>query len=105
MRTYVISVILQGQQNNYFKDDDFFQLARSLSALSIKRKSVIRLTKSHPAFFLSKGHLHKIRNYVADNDIGLVLIDNPLSPVQQRNLEKKLIAKVLYRKSLDLYNF
>ena len=105
MRTYVISVILHGQQNNYFKDDEFFQLAQSLSVLSIKRKSVIRLTKSHPAFFLSKGHLNNIRNYIADNDIGLVLIDNPLSPVQQRNLEKKLIAKVLDRTGLVLEIF
>ena len=105
MRTYVISVILQGQQSNYFKDDEFFQLARSLSALSIEKKSVIRLTKSNPAFFLSKGHLDNIRNYVADNDIGLVLIDNPLSPVQQRNLEKKLIAKVLDRTGLVLEIF
>ncbi len=105
MRTFVISVILQGHNNKYFKDDEFFQLARSLSALNIKSKSVIRLTKSHPAFFLSKGHLNNIRNYIADNDIGLVLIDNPLSPVQQRNLEKKLIAKVLDRTGLVLEIF
>ena len=105
MLTYVISVTFQDQHNNYFKNDEFFQLAQSLSALSIKKNTVIRLTKSHPAFFLSKGHLHNIRNYVADNDIGLVLIDNPLSPVQQRNLEKKLIAKVLDRTGLVLEIF
>ena len=105
MLTYVISVTFQDQHNSYFKNDEFFQLAQSLSALSIKKNTVIRLTKSHPAFFLSKGHLHKIRNYVADNDIGLVLIDNPLSPVQQRNLEKKLIAKVLDRTGLVLEIF
>ena len=105
MLTYVISVTFQDQYNNYFKNDEFFQLAQSLSALSIKKNTVIRLTKSHPAFFLSKGHLHNIRNYVADNDIGLVLIDNPLSPVQQRNLEKKLIAKVLDRTGLVLEIF
>ena len=105
MRTYVISVIFQDQQDNYFRDDEFLKLARSLSALSIKSNSVIRLAKSHPAFFLSKGHLHNIRNYVADNDIGLVLIDNPLSPVQQRNLEKKLMAKVLDRTGLVLEIF
>ncbi len=105
MRTYVISVAFQSQQNNSFKDDEFFQLARSLSALSIEKKSIIRLTKSNPAFFLSKGHLDNIKNYVADNDIGLVLIDNPLSPVQQRNLEKKLIAKVLDRTGLVLEIF
>ena len=105
MLTYVISVTFQDQQKNHFKDDEFFQLARSLSALDIKSKSVIRLTKSHPAFFLSKGHLSNIRNYIADNDIGLVLIDNPLSPVQQRNLEKKLFAKVLDRTGLVLEIF
>ncbi len=105
MRTYVISVTFQGQQSNHFKEDEFFQLARSLSALSIKKNTVIRLTKIHPAFFLSKGHLHNIRNYVADNDIGLILIDNPLSPVQQRNLEKNLIAKVLDRTGLVLEIF
>ncbi len=105
MRTYVISVIFQDQQNKYYKDDEFFQLARSLSALNIEKNCVIRLTKSHPAFFLSKGHLNNIRNYVAENDIGLVLIDNPLSPVQQRNLEKKLVAKVLDRTGLVLEIF
>ena len=105
MRTYVISVTFQDQQNNCYKDGEFFQLARSLSAISIKKNTVIRLTKRHPAFFLSKGHLHNIRNYVADNDIGLVLIDNPLSPIQQRNLEKKLFAKVLDRTGLVLEIF
>ncbi len=105
MRTYVISVIFQDQQSNSFKEDEFFQLARSLSALSIKKNIVIRLAKSHPAFFLSKGHLQNIRNYVADNNIGLVLIDNSLSPVQQRNLEKKLVAKVLDRTGLVLEIF
>ncbi len=105
MRTLLISIVFQNQSKNYYVKDEFFQLARSLSALSIKKNSVIRLTKSHPAFFLSKGHLNNIRNYVADNDIGLVLIDNPLSPVQQRNLEKKLIAKVLDRTGLVLEIF
>ena len=80
-------------------------LARSLSALCIKRNLALRLVKSDPAFFISKGHLHNIRNYISDNDIGLVLIDNPLTPIQQRNLEKKLMAKVLDRTGLVLEIF
>ena len=80
-------------------------LARSLSALSIKRNLALRLVKSDPAFFISKGHLHNIRNYISDNDIGLVLIDNPLTPIQQRNIEKKLMAKVLDRTGLVLEIF
>ena len=105
MRTFVISVSLQSQQNKNYKQDEFLKLARSLSALSIKRNLALRLVKSDPAFFISKGHLHNIRNYVLDNDIGLVLIDNPLTPIQQRNLEKKLMAKVLDRTGLVLEIF
>ena len=104
MLTYVISVTFQDQHNNYFKNDEFFQLAQSLSALSIK-KMCYTFNQKSPSFFLSKGHLNNIQMYVADNDIGLVLIDNPLSPVQQRNLEKKLIAKVLDRTGLVLEIF
>ena len=105
MRTYVISIIFQSQKNNHYKEDEFYQLACSLSALSIKKNTVLSLSKSDPAFFISKGHLNNIRSFVSDNDIGLVLIDNPLTPVQQRNLEKKLITKVLDRTGLVLEIF
>ena len=94
MRTFVISVSLQGEQFKNYNQDEFLQLECSLSALSIKRNLALRLVKSDPAFFISKGHLHDIRNYISDNDIGLLLIDNTLTPIQQRNLEKKLMTKV-----------
>ena len=105
MRTFVISVSLQGQQNKNYKQDEFLKLACSLSALNIKRNIELRLVKSDPAFFISKGHLHNIKNYISDNEIGLVLIDNPLTPIQQRNLEKKLMTKVLDRTGLVLEIF
>ena len=105
MRTFVISISLQGEQNKNYNQDEFLQLACSLSALRIKRNLALRLVKSDPAFFISKGHLHDIRNYISDNDIGLLLIDNTLTPIQQRNLEKKLMAKVLDRTGLVLEIF
>ena len=105
MRTYVISIISQGQLDNYQVKDEFLKLASSLSALNIKKSSVIRLSKNNPAFYISKGHLQKIRDLVSDNDIGLVLVDSQLTPVQQRNLEKKLLVKVLDRTGLVLEIF
>ena len=105
MRTFVISISLQGEQNKNYNQDEFLQLACSLSALHIKRNLALRLVKSDPAFFISKGHLHDIKNYISDNDIGLLLIDNTLTPIQQRNLEKKLVAKVLDRTGLVLEIF
>ena len=85
--------------------DEFLKLASSLSALNIKKSSVIRLSKNNPAFYISKGHLQKIRDLVSDNDIGLVLFDSQLTPIQQRNLEKKLLVKVLDRTGLVLEIF
>ncbi len=105
MRTFVIAVNLEKQQSRHNENGEFFRLACSLSALTIKKSTVLRLTKSDPAFFISKGQLHNIKSYVSENDIGLVLIDSPLTPVQQRNLEKKLFAKVLDRTGLVLEIF
>ncbi len=105
MRTYVISVTFQDRHKYYYNEDEFFKLACSLNALQIIKSSVLRLSKSNPAFFISKGHLHNIKSFVSENDIGLILIDNSLTPVQQRNLEKRLIAKVLDRTGLVLEIF
>ena len=105
MRTYVVSIICQGKLDNYQVKDEILKLARSLSALNVKKSSVIRLSKSNPAFYISKGHLQKISNFVSDNDIGLVLFDIQLTPIQQRNIENKLMVKVLDRTGLVLEIF
>ena len=105
MLTYVISVTFQDQQNGLYHEDEFFKLASSLDVLSIKKNTILRLSKSDPAFFISKGHLNDIKSYVLENCIGLLLIDNSLTPVQQRNLEKKLGVKVLDRTGLVLEIF
>ena len=105
MLTYVISVFFQDQYNGQYDKDEFLKLARSLNVLSINKSTILRLSKSDPAFFISKGHLNDIKTYVSENSIGLILIDNPLTPVQQRNLEKKLEAKVLDRTGLVLEIF
>ena len=105
MRTYVISINFRDQACEHYSKNEFFKLASSLSALCIQKNTILRLSKSDPASFISKGHLNKIRAYVLDNDIGLVLIDNPLTPIQQRNLENVLNAKVLDRTGLVLEIF
>jgi GTP-binding protein HflX len=42
---------------------------------------------------------------IADNAVGLVVVDGPLSPVQQRNLERRWQAKVIDRTGLILEIF
>lgn len=57
--------------------------------------------------FVGPGKLEEIKNYVKDqeeteNEIGLVLFDDELSPKQLRNIEKELGVKILDRTSLIL---
>ena len=85
--------------------EEFLSLANSLSSLKIEKSTIVRLSKCDPALFFSKGHLTKIRDYISSIGIGLILIDNPISPVQQRNMEKYFNAKVLDRTGLVLEIF
>ncbi len=58
-----------------------------------------------PATYLGKGKTEEIAAKVKDDEIRLVVVDAALSPVQQRNLEKALGAKVIDRTGLILEIF
>ncbi len=50
-----------------------------------------RLDYAHPNTFVGPGKLQEIKNYVDENEIGLVIFDDELSPRQVRNIEKELV--------------
>lgn len=57
--------------------------------------------------FVGPGKLEEIKNYIKDSEetedeVGLVLFDDELSPKQIRNIEKELCVKILDRTSLIL---
>lgn len=52
--------------------------------------------------YVGTGKLDEIRQYVEDNDIGLVIFDDELSAKQVANIEKELKVKILDRTSLIL---
>lgn len=54
---------------------------------------------------LGTGKVEEIKGIVAALDAGLVIVDHPLTPVQQRNLENAWEAKVLDRTGLILEIF
>jgi GTPase len=55
-----------------------------------------------PATFIGKGKVEELRAMMAEKGIPLVIFDDDLSPVQARNLERILGAKVLDRSGLIL---
>ncbi|MGM9816871.1 MAG: GTPase HflX [Lepagella sp.] len=56
----------------------------------------------NPRTYVGTGKLEEIRQYVEDNEIGLVIFDDELSSKQVANIEKELKVKILDRTSLIL---
>lgn len=57
------------------------------------------------ATYLSKGHVEAFEGIIKALDVDLVFIDAPISPIQQRNLEKAWNCKVIDRTGLILEIF
>ncbi len=79
-------------------------LARAIG-LDVIEMGIVSLTEIRPATYIGKGKVEEIAGLVKANEIGLVVMDCALSPVQQRNLEKAWAAKVLDRTGLILEIF
>ncbi|MGL5115931.1 MAG: GTPase HflX [Beijerinckiaceae bacterium] len=58
-----------------------------------------------PSTYLGKGKVEELAALVTELEVKLVVVDAALSPVQQRNLEKALAAKVIDRTGLILEIF
>ncbi len=84
--------------------DEAVGLARAID-LDIVGSIHAQLTQIRPATFLGTGKVEEIAERVEHEEIGLVMMDCALSPVQQRNLEKELNAKVIDRTGLILEIF
>ena len=80
-------------------------LAHALPGLEVVGGTIVRLARPHPGMFFGKGKVAELAELVAEHGIELLLIDGPVSPVQQRNLEKELKVKLLDRTGLILEIF
>lgn len=61
-----------------------------------------RLEYPNPKTFVGPGKLQEIKAYIDENDIGLVIFDDELSPKQLRNIEGELKVLILDRTNLIL---
>lgn len=65
----------------------------------------LAVTRPRPSTLMGAGQVSALAAAVAAEDIGLVIVDSTLSPVQQRNLERALKTKVIDRTGLILEIF
>ncbi|MFV0245712.1 MAG: GTPase HflX [Qingshengfaniella sp.] len=85
--------------------DEAVTLARALPGLDIVGASHERIRKPRPGYLFGAGKLEELGQVLHDNAVDLVLIDGPLTPVQQRNLERDWEVKILDRTALILEIF
>jgi GTP-binding protein HflX len=80
-------------------------LARALPALEVLGGDVVPLRSVDAGRLFGKGKIDEVKDLVHDNEIELLLVDGPVTPVQQRNLEKTWGVKLLDRTGLILEIF
>lgn len=73
--------------------------------LDVRDAQSIALRRVTPATLIGKGTVERIKREVEALDVGLVVVDDRLTPVQQRNLEKAWNTKVIDRTGLILEIF
>lgn len=100
----LVGVITQEQTEEQTKEylSELAFLAETAGAQPV-RKFFQRLPYPNPRTFIGQGKLEEIARYLSDNkDIGMVIFDDELSPLQLKNIENELHVKVLDRTSLIL---
>ena len=80
-------------------------LAAALPDLDVVGAEIVRLPKLHAGKLFGKGKIAELKDRLTAADVELVLVDGPVTPVQQRNLEKDWGVKLLDRTGLILEIF
>jgi len=73
--------------------------------LDVALKETVNLARPVPATLFGRGHVERFAELVKAFEVDLVVVDAALTPVQQRNLETRLHAKVIDRTALILEIF
>lgn len=86
------------------RHDEAVGLARAIN-LDLIHTAVVTVNDPRPATLLGSGKVAEFAEIVKQGHAEVVIVDHPLTPVQQRNLEKEFNAKVLDRTGLILEIF
>jgi GTP-binding protein HflX len=73
--------------------------------LNVLQSRHYRVRSPKAATLLGGGQVEEIASIIAEREIALLIVDGALTPIQQRNLEDKVKAKVIDRTGLILEIF
>ena len=84
--------------------DEAVGFARAID-LTVVEAGLVTLSEIRPATYIGKGKVDEIAGLAKSLSASIVVMDCPVSPVQQRNLEKAWTTKVIDRTGLILEIF
>lgn len=90
--------------NENLKLSETTNLARAID-LDVVTSLAFDVVNPSPATLMGKGRVKQLAEYIRSNDVKLVIVDGPLSPIHQRNLEKAWNIKIIDRTGLILEIF
>ena len=85
--------------------EEAVSLARALPQLEVAGADVVPLRSVSAGMLFGSGKIKEVHDKLEAEEVELVLVDGPVSPVQQRNLEKAWGVKLLDRTGLILEIF
>ncbi|MBQ2125052.1 MAG: GTPase HflX [Spirochaetales bacterium] len=83
---------------------EIIQLAKTLG-VTIKNKFIQSRKFIDSAYYIGQGKLEQIRLYIIENNIDILIFDNELSGIQERNIEKFVGKPILDRTAIILNIF
>ena len=72
------------------------------AGVEVVGEAVQTIRRINPASFIGQGKVEEVRGRAEETKADVVIFDEPLSPAQQRNLERELNRKVIDRSALIL---
>ena len=102
-KTVLVGLITKNQTKQVL--DDFLDELNFLTFTAggkVFKRFTQKTNSPDPKYFLGKGKMDELHQYILVNDINSVIFDDELTPTQQLNIEKFLKIKVLDRTGLIL---
>lgn len=102
-RAVLVGAITFKQNEELLKEymDELAFLTFTAGAITLKRFTQ-KIDSIYPRTYIGSGKVAEIAKYVKENEVGLVIFDDELSPSQQRNIEAEVECKVIDRNNLIL---
>ena len=102
-KTVLIGVITKEQNEEKVTEYlDELEFLTYTAGGEVKKRFVQRIDLPNPKTYIGSGKIEEVEAFVKEHEIGSVIFDDELSPVQQRNIEKQLRCKILDRTGLIL---